>query len=64
LSLESGQLAISCPLFCFGGYLDMNHIDLLKKAFYITWRYRPLWLFGFFLALCGGGRSGNFNIIR
>jgi hypothetical protein len=41
----------------------VNHIDLLKRAFNITWRYRPLWLFGFLLALCGGAGSGggNFN---
>ena len=42
----------------------MNHIDLLKRAFRITWHYRPLWLFGFILALCGGsggGGGGNFN---
>ena len=42
----------------------MNHIELLKRAFRITWRYKPLWLFGFILALCGGSQSGgggNFN---
>jgi hypothetical protein len=39
----------------------MNHLELLKRAFQITWRYRPLWLFGFLLALCGGGSGGNFN---
>jgi hypothetical protein len=44
----------------------MNHIDLLKRAFHITWRYKPLWLFGFLLALCsggsgGGGNGGSFN---
>ncbi len=43
----------------------MNHTDLLKRAFNITWRYRPLWIFGFFLALCsgggGGGGGGNFS---
>ncbi len=43
----------------------MNHTDLLKRAFNITWRYRPLWIFGFLLALCGGGGGGggggNFN---
>ena len=41
----------------------MNHTELLKQAFKITWRYRPLWVFGFFLALCSGssGGSGNFN---
>ncbi|MCB0213864.1 MAG: hypothetical protein KDJ52_31270 [Anaerolineae bacterium] len=37
----------------------MNHIDILKRAMTITWRYRPLWIFGFFLALCSGGGSGN-----
>ncbi len=41
----------------------MNHIDILKQSFKITWRYRPLWVFGFFLALCGGGgRRFNFNV--
>lgn len=42
----------------------MNHTELLKRAFRITWRYKPLWLFGFILALCGGSQSGgggNFN---
>jgi hypothetical protein len=44
----------------------MNHIDLLKRSFSITWRYKPLWLFGFLLALCsggsrGGGNGGSFN---
>ena len=44
----------------------VNHIDLLKRALRITWRYKPLWLFGFLLALCsgggsGGGRGGNIN---
>jgi hypothetical protein len=41
----------------------MDHLDILKRAFNITWRYRSLWLFGFFLALCGGGGGGggNFN---
>ncbi|MEW5960537.1 MAG: hypothetical protein AB1801_22670 [Chloroflexota bacterium] len=43
----------------------MNHLDLLKRAFQITWRYRALWLFGFVLALCGGSGGGggsNFNV--
>ena len=41
----------------------MDYYDLLKRAFQITWRYRALWIFGFFLALCGGGGGGggNFN---
>lgn len=44
----------------------MNYVGLLKRAFHITWRYRPLWIFGFFLALCsgggGGGGGGNIRI--
>ncbi|HEX9923448.1 MAG TPA: hypothetical protein VGD99_12390 [Anaerolineae bacterium] len=45
----------------------MSHTDLLKQAVHITWRYRALWVFGFFLALCGGGGgggggSGNFRL--
>ena len=43
----------------------MNHVNIIKQALKMTWRYRPLWLFGFFLALCGGngggGGGGNFN---
>jgi hypothetical protein len=42
----------------------MDHFDILKRAFNITWRFRALWAFGFFLALCGGGGGGgggNFN---
>jgi hypothetical protein len=41
----------------------LSHTDVLKQAFRITWRYRPLWIFGFLLALCGGGGGGggNFN---
>lgn len=45
----------------------MDHLHLLKRAFKISWRYRPLWLFGFLLALCGGGggsgSGGNFGNI-
>jgi hypothetical protein len=39
----------------------MNYLDLLKRSWRITWRYRALWLFGFLLALCGGGSGGNGN---
>lgn len=37
----------------------MSHTEILKQAFRITWRYRPLWIFGFLLALCGGGGGGG-----
>ena len=42
----------------------MDYLDLLKRSFHITWRYRALWIFGFLLALCSGGSGGgggNFN---
>jgi hypothetical protein len=41
----------------------VDHTQIIKKAFAISWRYRPLWLFGFLLALCSGGSGsgGNFN---
>lgn len=37
----------------------MNYTETLKRAFKITIKYRALWLFGFFLALCGGGGGGS-----
>ena len=37
----------------------MNHLDIVKRAFHISWRYRPLWLFGFLLALCSGSGGGG-----
>ena len=37
----------------------MDYIGLLKRSFQITLRYRALWIFGFFLALCSGGGSGS-----
>jgi hypothetical protein len=33
----------------------VNHLDLLKRAFQITWRYRVLFFFGVSLVNCGGG---------
>ncbi|MBN1219447.1 MAG: hypothetical protein JXM69_11000 [Anaerolineae bacterium] len=42
----------------------MDYMALIKRAFQITIKYRALWIFGFFLALCsasgsGGGGSGG-----
>lgn len=40
----------------------MDHIEVLKRAFQITWRHRALWLFGILLTLTGGGGRGfRFN---
>jgi hypothetical protein len=42
----------------------MKYFDVLQRALEITWKRRALWLFGFLLALFGGGGGGrsNFNI--
>ena len=37
----------------------MDHIEILTRASKVTWRYRALWVFGFFLALCSGGSGGS-----
>lgn len=36
----------------------MNYGSLISEAFWLTWRNRFLWFFGFFV---GGGASFNFN---
>lgn len=41
----------------------MDHIGVLKQAWHVTWRYRILWLFGFFAAgTSGGGGTGGSNV--
>jgi hypothetical protein len=43
----------------------MNHSELIKRGWQITWRYRVLWIFGILLALTsGGGGGGSGNIVR
>jgi hypothetical protein len=37
----------------------MDYGKIVKRALEITWRHRALWLFGFLLALFGGGTSGG-----
>jgi hypothetical protein len=37
----------------------MDYGKILKRAVEITWRHRALWLFGFLLALFGGGWGGG-----
>ena len=38
----------------------MDTMKILKRAWYILWNYRTLWVFGFLLALTVGGASfGN-----
>ncbi len=37
----------------------MDHVQVLKRAWHIVWRYRALWVFGFILALTTSGGSGG-----
>jgi len=37
----------------------MDPTKILKRAWYILWSYRALWVFGLILALAGAGSSGN-----
>ncbi len=37
----------------------MNHVQILKRSWEITWRYRALWVLGILLALTTGGGGGN-----
>lgn len=37
----------------------MNHTQILKRAWTITWKYRALWVLGFLLALTSGGGGGS-----
>lgn len=37
----------------------MNYTNMLKRAWHILWHYPALWVFGFILALTGGGSSGG-----
>ena len=37
----------------------MNHIEVVKRAFSITWHYRLLWVFGVVLAFTSGGGGGG-----
>ncbi len=46
----------------------MDYGKLITRAMQITWRYKFLWIFGFFMALCGQSRGGtprfqfNYNV--
>ncbi len=37
----------------------IDPVKILKRAWYILWSYRALWVFGLILALAAGGSSGN-----
>jgi hypothetical protein len=37
----------------------MNQIDLIKRGWALTWRFRGLWIFGILLALTSGGGGGG-----
>lgn len=37
----------------------MDPVKILKRAWYILWSYRALWVFGLILAMAGAGSHGN-----
>jgi len=37
----------------------MDYLDILKRAWNITWRYKALWVLGFFAAAAGGSGGGG-----
>jgi len=37
----------------------MDYLEILKRAWELTWRYRALWVFGILLALTTGGGGGG-----
>jgi hypothetical protein len=39
----------------------VNYLDIVKRAWGTTWRYKILWLFGLFAGAGGGGGGSNFN---
>lgn len=39
----------------------MEYARILKRAAHVTWNYRALWVFGFLLALLGGGAGGSYG---
>lgn len=39
----------------------MDYFDVLKKAWHITWRYKALWVLGFFVGGAGSFGSGGGN---
>lgn len=39
----------------------MDHIGIVKRSWEITWKYRALWVLGFFAGAGGGGGGGRGN---
>ncbi len=39
----------------------MDYINIVKRAFKLTWDYKFLWFFGLFIALMSGGSGMNFG---
>ena len=37
----------------------MDHFDIVKRAWRITWKYRVLWVLGLFVGAGGGGGGGG-----
>ncbi|MFA6973623.1 MAG: hypothetical protein WC238_02670 [Parcubacteria group bacterium] len=41
--------------------MSINYLDIIKKAWTITWHNKHLWWFGFFITLAGAGSSFNYR---
>src|SRR5512138_907726 len=42
----------------------MDPVKILKRAWYILWSYRALWVFGLILAIAAGSSTGRGNNSR
>ncbi len=40
---------------------EINYLEIIKKAFFLTWKNRYLWWLGFFLAFSGGAQIFNYS---
>lgn len=41
--------------------MNIDFIELIKKSFQLTWKYKILWLFGLIIAFTSGGGGGGNN---
>lgn len=37
----------------------MDYFDILKRALKVTWKYKALWVLGFFVGAGSGGSGGS-----
>jgi hypothetical protein len=37
--------------------MNLDYFEVIKRAWQITWKYKFLWVFGYFIALAAGGSN-------